>query len=368
MDDSLRMSFPRLYRAIDDMLENTAKHTLLAREIVRKSGVKAGAAASGAIAPVGNALQWLIDIWYERQTYNQPNNSLQVEIGDDGIGPFTIAKMVPKKLSDEDFDITYMRETTSSGSASQATYDIYECAPTYWGLGGEYPPGSNITTPPALDPGGTQDRSNSSYEVRPYITGATSYDPFPYPEYPNYFWADLRYCNSIYIFYARRGAGGARTVMGPTVPVGGSELGFEESVARFTQINSTLQEYENFIWFGIMASLDGGETWEGPMAGLESHVQEGYPYWGGDHTKPMYYREFAEINLLGTAPGPYYVSWSPTLQPLGLVKNKFRVENVLMKFVLWGALTTERIYLTHWGVRGVYRLPSGDERTFTYRA
>lgn len=345
------------------MLHNTTKHTALARSIVRKSGIRMG---TGVPAVVERGLQWLIDIWYERRTYNQPNNLRELEVGDDGVGPFELAKMVPKKLSDEDFDITYMQDTVGSALSSIATYDIYECAPTFWGLGGEYPVGAKVSPPPALDPGGSLDRTSQSYELRPYVTGATTYDPFPYPEYPNYFWADLRHCQSIYIFYASGPAFEGRVVAGPTATSPGGE-GFEDSDARIIAFDEEAG-WTPQVWFGIKASLDGGETWEGPMADLETRVEEHYPYWEGNPAQPFYYRESGELNLLDSSPGGYYTFANSPSIPFYNLKNKFRVDNVLMKFVLWGALEEEKIYLTHWGVRGVTDMPSSDERCFNYKA
>lgn len=334
------MSFPGTYRAIDAMLRNMVKHTALARAIVRKAGVRLGSA--GAI--VEGSLQWLIDLWFARRAYNQPTATTFGS--DEGNGPYSLLKSIPKKASSTDYDIIYQNDTTDALYGSQATYDIFEARPTFWGMGGEYGVGANLDDYPG-DPAylSEADRFNNAFEDYPFITGSETYDPFPYPEYPNHFWADLRHVTHMYHFYSLR--------------IGGMFLGDAiEGDDRVLPRRSPLRQGA-YVWFELHASLDGGETWEGP------YDQEGtfssLPYYGGDSfnvnpnapdtSKTAYYMPHGERDLRNFG-GNAYLNNIPT-NAFPRIKNRFRVNDVLMKFVLRGADPDAKIYIGHYGVRAL---------------
>lgn len=354
------MSFPRTYRALEEMMRNMVKHTSLARAIVRKSGVHLSA-VTGALE---SSLQWLIDLWFARRAYNQPTATT---FGSDGgNGPYSLLKSIPKKRSSVDYDVIYQNDTTNVAYASQATYDIFEAYPTFWGLGGEYGVGANLDPYPGSTdvPAYTDDPDhfNDTFEDHPFITGSTTYDPYPYPEYPNYFWADLRHMTHMYHFHSRR--------------VGGMWL---EGLAieGDSRPNSKLNSSSGFVFFELHASLDGGETWEGPYDNQSR--ADFYPYYQGDTgnvnpwapstSKPYYYLEKGEVNMraFGTsALTENFNSYSSNIlfgTNYGMIKNRFRVNNVLMKFVLRGALSSSKIYIGHYGVRAVCYMPPTDVRT-----
>lgn len=378
------MPGPKTYHQIERLAEHEVKQPPLARRIVEKAVERLASGAS----IVGNPLQWLIDIFNARSLYFAGSAGAPAPPG----GLYGVAKRIPKKRSDADYDVTYMNDSEATQFGSVSMYDIFESAPTFWGLGGEYAPGANMDPAPDLSqyhpaPGSTSptsdpafqaipDKFNNFSETHPFITGSTRYDPFPYPEYPNYFWADLRHVSTMYHFYSRRIIGpitGTAIVRSILTSTSAGEAKGEQQpiIPRVSIPNSSQQVPNRYVWFELHASLDGGQTWEGPYD-QESFMLPGY---GGDSGNVLpqsgrsyYYRQHGESDLLSGFGGSAfdasagYVSNIDVFFQVGRIRHKFRVNDVLMKFVLRGTNADEMVYIGHYGVRAFSGLRPGDER------
>lgn len=345
----------RWYKTILEMVPKVALAPPMPRRMVEKALVNPRVQE---LLETGDLMAWLKAIYNARRSYFQPFTVAEPT------GPYTTAKRIPKKRSAEDRDIIFQNDTTAIRRGNLATYDIAEFEPTYWGMGGEYHPGDNLDPiPPETGP--PLDRFSGAYETNPFVTGRTVYDPFPYPDLNCYFWADLSHMVGIWTWYQ------ARWFLFPNKRPGSwpvvvserttSENSPAEGFARFPPADSSPSGYRTD--FELWASVDGGETWEGPCNGEFGSGATNYT--GGEHgTGPggsYFYDHHAIINLLslgttdqfGNDTGPIktggYIGFGQVYQ----IRQKFRRKGVLMKFRVRTDSASDRIYITRYGVRAM---------------
>lgn len=293
------MPFGKTYAEIEEMILDAVLDTQMCRDIMRR----AGAVASG----IASSLAWLIELWFTKEYYNTPINT--------GGTNYVYRKDNPKKASEENYDIEFQSDHSGWRFTSAGTYDIYDHSPTHWGRANEFYPGSRFT----VGAGGF----NSAYKTHVFITGSTLYDPFPYPELPCYFYADLKHIPVLVHWYD------VRFVV--------EASGFQAKVpyARPTSayVETTVPASDP-ITLKLWASDDNGATWEDPI-----FTEPGFP------TNPH-----AAIVL-----NPSFPTTAASLvrrNNSGTVKGKFRRDGILLKYTLEAAVATDRIYLTDYGVRG----------------
>lgn len=168
------MPYAKTYQQIEELIGRTLLNTLVAREIVRRSGIRPG---SGTVIPGGATDDILL---------KASDNDYDVEW---------------------DYDFSATRFNTFSGMNIVDTH--YHHAPV---------------------PDDVESVSPSEYSV--ILTGATSYDPMPWPAYPVYHRVDFSQVTRIGVHYYV-----------------GAMAGYYDNSTEFTE-------------FRTYGSLDGGTTWE----------------------------------------------------------------------------------------------------------
>lgn len=265
----------------------------MARAIVRKAGLRAGAG-------IHDSLDWIYALFFEDLPYNKPDFNI-----------YGVIKRHIRKRSAEDFDVMYGADMSSYGGSGLASYDIFEYQPTAWNHSEAYAPGVNFDF--AAD--------NRLHWTHPFITGRTEYDPFPYPELPCYFQADLSHFNIMTIHHGNRRYQHASSFANARQAV---QMGVTGTISGTETPN--LLDDAHPVWLKLWASLDGGSTWQNPLF-LDQQNNGG---WVHLHTK-------AGGGTIGSN--------------VAFILPEFRREGVLMKLTLTAPSTDVIIYLTHISVR-----------------
>lgn len=223
--------FRRTYNEIRELILNTALDPSVARDIVRKSGLRSGGAGGG-----DDGTQLGQQLYAPPPTPPSPRAPRRrVQNG--------LAWPYPGYVEDGN---TYWDQSDTTVSNLELSQNRYN--------GMYFPPYSEYRIPLGVnlvDPGfgaGSGNVNPHGRASRCFVRGSTFYDPFPYPDAPMYFWADLS-------------QGSVELYVGSYIRVGtGGEGPYQDS----NPFNPPVTLPTGPVVLKTWASLDNGATWEPP--------------------------------------------------------------------------------------------------------
>lgn len=349
----------RWWEKIKELILRTVFDVPVAKEICRRAGLPWSS---------GGTLDFLTALWWSAPWYNYPEYlGTSGPYAPDPLVRYSLRKIAPKKASDADEDYVWGDDFTYFDFIPIATYEVFRYRPNRWGDGMEYRPGSNFTGPrwgswfhpfvasvpnagwrwyspgdpeefDSVTPNFVYDAlllSNFIWDNHPYVTGSTTYDPYPYPEYPMYFWGDFKHMEYIWILSASSNSNNLFTTnsyfgipaqlappdMWPAKPRVDTTKPVED-FARGMNYNPLTQPINLYL----RASLDNGATWDTPFG-----VRVG----DGEFQD----RDFP-LNLIGSSAISGYRIGGGQLKP------EYRRDGVKLKFVLQTQSVEDRIYVS----------------------
>lgn len=339
------MAFKKTYDEIKEMVLHAALDIEMARAIVRKSGLMAGLLGTAAdvfllfwefYIPLvhGGAVHWPPYSDYFGFSWGGSGESLRRRSsnevawppsGDEfpGSGPYAAysPSNVPHGMLWFDGE-----GTLGNRPRPQAHYQHYHL--TGYSEGQRPFLGVRLVeTPPRPNPNGIGIQNpgvGPSASGFPFVSGRTYYDPFPWPDAPLYFWADLAENNGLSPFLNVVNWGLKGSLSGQRRYV--QEVGNPGSVPGPMLLKA---------W----ASVDGGATWIAPWYPVEN---EPYSAWG------TWFINLREIYPFGNSSMP--VGTPGRVGQSGWIRKELYRDDVLIKFTLETPTTDTWVMFTDIGI------------------
>lgn len=202
---------------------------------------------------------------------------------------------------------------------------------------------------------------NSDLVAHARVQGRTLYDPFPYPEYPLYFWLDLSEIGSLGVMvginYQYSSTPNFVRHIWSDDPNDGDELSVNYELERNNyepRITDVKFDRRGDCNLKLMMSIDGGATWEPPL--IRSVNPDGSEI-TEDPLPPVSWVDprYSELTayMTGRLTHASDDGWTiPYPDGEGFLREKFRRDDVLCKFVLETGSENDIVNFSYLGIYG----------------
>lgn len=322
------MAFQKTYDEIKEMVLRTALDIKMARAIVRKSGLLSGAV---------NAAAGLTRLPWEF-FFPNPHGAYAGLPAIPGQSAELPRRRVQNNLewppTNDQFPPELQGANNGSVGKAMLAWNIADTSMTFFKSPQSYANmlhftayseglrpqiGSRlIETPPRVfeDEPGIQNPGVPKTAVgATFVTGRTYYDPFPFPEAPLYFWADLTDSQNVACFAHIVGVGIRET---PYNEVDSAEL--HSGDPNFTKIP------QGNVVLKCWASIDGGASWISPWHPYDINSESGYNAW--DLNRDNYY------GIQGLTGSEFPIDVPGGTLGTGVERKEIFRDDVLFKFTL----------------------------------